>query len=221
MGKKYIIELESGTHIFVLGPEGIVHIGEPDVVYETVDGMQIGDAVINAKPYTEPDLEQVRKEAYEEGYKTAKVQCNIQAEKDLREVGERHYQKGLSDAWEAARKIIHMPEGDLLNIFTECYSAVCTALQVILKYDASEAIEKIRQHEQEQEEIKVGDEVTLKCGVRPAIYMQGTKGSDEIYLLFNDGSCGLHSKSEIERKTGRHIPEIATILEKMRGEQDG
>ena len=69
MGKKYIIELESGTHIFVLGPEGIVHIGEPDVVYETVDGMQIGDAVINAKPYTEPDLEQVRKEAYEEGFK--------------------------------------------------------------------------------------------------------------------------------------------------------
>ena len=69
MGKKYIIELESGTHIFVLGPEGIVHIGEPDVVYGTVDGMQIGDAVINAKPYTEPDLEQVRKEAYEEGFK--------------------------------------------------------------------------------------------------------------------------------------------------------
>ena len=66
---KYIVELESGTHIFVLGPEGIVHIGEPDLVYETVDGMQIGDAVINAKPYTEPDLEQVRKEAYAEGFK--------------------------------------------------------------------------------------------------------------------------------------------------------
>ena len=69
--------------------------------------------------------------------------------------------------------------------------------------------------------IQVGDEVTLKCGVRPAIYMQGTKGSDEIYLLFNDGSCGLHSKSEIERKTGRHFPEIVSVLEKMRGEKDG
>ena len=69
--------------------------------------------------------------------------------------------------------------------------------------------------------IQVGDEVTLKCGVRPAIYIQGTKGSDEIYLLFNDGSCGLHSKSEIERKTGRHFPEIVSVLEKMRGEKDG
>jgi len=134
---KYIVELESGTHIFVLGPEGIVHIGEPDLVYETVDGMQIGDAVINAKPYTEPDLEQVRKEAYGKGYEDAEEKYN-----DGYSDG---YDAGLDDAWKAARKIIHMPEGDLLNIFTECYSAVCTALQVILKYDAPEAIEKIRQ----------------------------------------------------------------------------
>lgn len=81
---KYIVELESGTHIFVLGPEGIVHIGEPDVVYETVDGMQIGDAVINAKPYTEPDLEQ-RKEAFENGYGAA-----------------------LDDLWKAMQKAIKM-----------------------------------------------------------------------------------------------------------------
>ena len=45
-----------------------------------------------------------------------------------------------------------MPEGDLLNLFTECYAAVCTSVQVFLKYDASEAIEKIRQYEQEKEE---------------------------------------------------------------------
>lgn len=192
---KYIVELESGTHIFVLGPEGIVHIGEPDVVYETVDGMQIGDAVINAKPYTEPDLERVRLEAE---------------------------QLGMVLAWDAARKIIHMPEGDLLNIFTECYSAVCTALQVILKYDASECIEKIQAYEQgKEEQIQVGDEVEMKCGVSPAIYIQGTNGSDEIYLLFNDGSCGIHCRDEIGCKTGRHFPEIAAVLKKMRGEQDG
>ena len=132
MRKKYIIELESGTHIFVLGPEGIVHIGEPDVVYETVDGMQIGDAVINAKPYTEPDLEQVRKEAYDSGYDDAKGGY------------ENGFENGMIVAWDAARKIIRMPEGDLLNVFTECYSAVCTALQVILKYDAAEAIDKLK-----------------------------------------------------------------------------
>lgn len=53
-------------------------------------------------PYTEPDFQQVREEAYAQGYSkgftNAKVQCNIQAEKDMREVGERHYQKGYEDA---------------------------------------------------------------------------------------------------------------------------
>ena len=136
--KKYIIELEEDQYTIRLLK---IKNGEkwPQCDFVAVT------------PYTEPDLEQVREEAYEDGYKTAKVQCNIQAEKDLREVGERHYQKGLSDAWETARKIIHMPEADLLNLFTECYSAVCTSVQVFLKYDASECIEKIRQYEQEKE----------------------------------------------------------------------
>jgi hypothetical protein len=205
----------------VLGPEGIVHIGEPDVVYETVDGMQIGDAVINAKPYTEPDLEQVRMEAYEEGYKTAKIQCGIQAEKDMREVGKRHYQRGLSDAWKAVRKIIKMPEGDLLNIFTECYSAVCTALQVILKYDASECIEKIQAYEQEKAEIQVGDEVEGdEDGQRGVVIDSRFENSQVAVLTGNSKVYSWWSKCAIH-KTGRHFPEIAAVLEKMRGEQDG
>ena len=178
----------------------IVELKKNETLYKATTRESDGTAYVCSAigtPYTAPDLEQVRKEGYKEG----------------REAG---IKDGKCEAWEAARKIIHMPEGDLLNIFTECYSAVCTALQVLLKYDASECIEKIQAYE--QEEIKVGDEVELKCGVRPAIYMQGTKGSDEIYLLFNDGSCGVHSKSEIERKTGRHFHEIATVLEQMREE---
>lgn len=158
MGKKYIIELESGTHIFVLGPEGIVHIGEPDVVYETVDGMQIGDAVINAKPYTEPDLDAIKQEEYEKGYKTAKVQCDIQTEKDLREVGERHYQKSLSDAWEAARKICAnwcISDDDLALIFGKGK----TIDDIMREFTATEAIEKIRQYEQEKEQYFTAEDV--------------------------------------------------------------
>jgi hypothetical protein len=101
MGKKYIVELESGTHIFILGPEGITHIGEPDVVYNTVDGMQIGDAVINAIPYTEPDLEQVKKEAYDKGYDDAAEEIGS----DEQAIADKAYKNGLSDAWEAARKV--------------------------------------------------------------------------------------------------------------------
>lgn len=150
MGKKFIIELLDdctsefkGIIVFGLTPEGQIS-AEPIPVEDL-------------PPYTAPDLEQVRKEAYEEGFK---------------------------DGQYAARNGL------------------------------------VANYAQVQETIQVGDEVEMKCGVRPAIYMQGTKGSDEIYLLFNDGSCGVHSKSEIERKTGRHFPEIAAVLKKMREGQD-
>ena len=101
--------------------------------------------------YTEPDLEQVKKEAYENGYENGFVAGHLKAEKSGQSFYEDGYQRGLNDAWDAARKIINMPEADLLNLFTECYAAVCTSVQVFLKYDASECTEKIRQYEQEKE----------------------------------------------------------------------
>ena len=209
MGKKYIIELLDDCNSKF---KGIMLFGltqEKQISVEMIPEESM-------TPYTELDMEQVREEAYEDGYKTAKVQCNIQAEKDLREVGERHYQKGLSDAWEAAQKIANMPYDEEEKAFGS------GGWSFINKHTASEAIEKIRQYEQKKEEqIQVGDEVNLKCGVGPAIYMQGTNGSDEIYLLFNDGSCGIHGRDEIECKTGRHFHEIAAVLEKMREGQDG
>lgn len=223
MGKKYIIELESGTHMFVLGPEGIVHIGEPDVVYETVDGMEIGDAVINAKPYTEPDLEQVREEAYEDGYKTAKVQCNIQAEKDLREVGERHYQKGLEDIWRVARKII-LPSkrgGFTIDEFAGCFGSDVSKYDVVEHYSASEAIEKIRQYEQEQEEIHLGDEVTFlpnnAKGIVTECHVPDISDIFDKYAVWCGGTMEYVLKQHLT-KTGRTFPEIAEILQKMKEE---
>ena len=135
---------------------------------------------------------------------------------DVQKQVDEAYQRGLEDAWEAARKIVRMPEGDLLNIFTECYSAVCTALQVLLKYDASEAIEKLKAYEEKQKadgEIKVGDEViyngTTKClVVRPE--------TDERYAVLIDGNGYHYSADHREcKKTGRHF-DIQSILEEMR-----
>ena len=201
MGKKYIIDLNpdcvEGEYLRI--PARIA--GEEQWL--------VTKAALT--PYTEPDLEQVRKEAYQNGYETGYEDGYNEPGKNKQEA----YQRGLNDAWEAASEIAVIPYDEMEKIFG------ATGWHIFMKCTASETIEKIRQYEQEQEEFHVGDEVEMKCDVRPAIYMQGTKGSDEIYLLFNDGSCGLHSKSEIERKTGRHFHEIATIFENMRGEQDG
>lgn len=136
MGKKYIVEIGRLERLYKASVNGN---GKPNMTWLSPE--------VDLTPYTEPDLEQVRKEAYEDGYKTAKVQCNIQAEKDLREVGERHYKKGLSDAWEAARKIANMPYGEEEKVFGS------GGWKFIINHTASEAIEKIRQYEQEKEEM--------------------------------------------------------------------
>lgn len=209
MGKKYIIELESGTHIFVLGPEGIVHIGEPDVVYEIVDGMQIGDAVINAKPYTEPDLEQVRKEAYKDGYNSACKVIDVESKTNTA------YQKGLSDAWEAVKKLARMDTDT-----SESITGYFGLHNIMHNLTASEVIEEIRAYEQAQkekeEQIQVGDEVINRN--KTAVVTEIT--DRYVRIMYSDGSgYALFSKGIV--KTGRRFPEIVAVLEKMREESNG
>ena len=144
--------------------------------------------------------------AGEEAYLTPYTEPDLEQEKKTA------YYDGYNTGYQAGREDLNRVMSDREQIRKEAYAEGFKDGQY------AERNGLVANYAQEQETIQVGDEVTLKCGVRPAIYMQGTKGSDEIYLLFNDGSCGLHSKSEIERKTGRHFHEIATILEKMRGE---
>ena len=133
MGKKYIIELLDdcpsefkGIIVFGLTPNGQIS-AEPIPVEDLT-------------PYTEPDLEQVNAEKdkiYDEararGYEEGKA---------------RGYQEGLFDAWEAARKIASDNAGQNYSIFGQHFTA-----EILNTHSASEAIEKIRQYEQEQEEI--------------------------------------------------------------------
>ena len=110
-----------------------------------------------------------------------------------------------------------MPEGDLLNIFTECYSAVCTALQVLLKYDASEAIEKILAYEQKQQ-IAIGDEVEFYNGEKCVVTVVW---DGQVAEVMDKGGFSMKMDDELRsrmKKTGRHFEELVTILKKMKGE---
>ena len=165
---------------------------------------------VDLTPYTEPDLEQVKKEAYEVGYENGFVDGHLKAEKSGQKFYEDGYKRGLADAWEAARKIADMPYGDGEKIFG------VSGWHIIEKRTADEVIEKLEAYEQKQ--FHIGDEVELDDG-KIAILM-GNTGSGYVYILYSDGSCGCHPGSIIVRKTGRHFSEIATILEKMRGKND-
>jgi len=237
MGKKYIIELLDDCQSEFKGIMAFGLTQEKQISVELIPEEGL-------RPYTEPDLEQVKSDAYNDGYKAGREAEEVRQklrQPDLEQVRKEayddgynagygrkidaSYQEGFSDAWEAARKIVHMPEGDLLNIFTECYSAVCTSVQVFLKYDASEAIEKIRQYEQEQEEqITKGDIVLIKS--TPEVEILVTYADEEyvsgIALTEVDGNCEIGDQyidiriSNVE-KTGKHY-DIVSVLQKMREE---
>lgn len=191
MGKKYIIELN---------PDCVE--GECLRIPARIAGEQqwlMTKAALT--PYTEPDIEQVRKEAYDEGY-NAGYGRKIDAS----------YQEGLSDAWEAAKKIASDDAGQNHVIFGQHFANV-----IFNTFTASEAIEKIRQYEQGQE-YHVGDE--FENGTEKFVVLKMDGKEIDRYIDRYGKTYVMAAKYSLIRKTGRHFPEISAVLEKMRGEQE-
>lgn len=190
MGKKYIIDLNpdcvEGEYLRI--PARIA--GEEQWL--------VTKAALT--PYTEPDLEQVRKEAYDEGYADAKGGYK------------NGFENGMIVAWDAARKIGNMPYGEEENVFGSGGWAF------IEKHTATEAIEKLKAFE-EQKEFHVGDEFENESGKRFVITkMNGTE--IDRYIDEEGSTYRMNVKYKVMRKTGRHFPEIDAVLEKMRGESN-
>ena len=210
MGKKYIIEIpEDKTADFI----GSTHLLMP---YSMAGHKGHHDTGLSLTPYTEPDLEQVRKEAYDNGYHDGCNACYETAKDLMEKKKDEAYKRGLSDAWEAARKIHRMPDGDILDLFPDCYASVCTAAQAILKYDASEAIAKIKECEDGKQEYRVGDEFENGVGRKFVVLKMDGKEIDR-YIDGDGKTYVMKEKYRVMRKTGRSFPEIASALEKMRG----
>ncbi len=207
MGKKYIVEVNHGERLYRarVGEDGV-----PSLSY-------IGSTE-SLTPYTAPDLEKVNREkdalydeARDRGYAEGRA---------------RGYQEGLFDEWEAARKIIcEMDCEDHMKIFGG------DNLDYIFALSPTTVIEKLKAYEQEQNKIiKVGDIVRMKGA--PEIEIWVTDVSDEdggrlsgLALKTVGDNCEIgdtYAYREIQKfeRTGRHY-DVATVLEKMRGEQNG
>jgi len=200
MGKKYIIELLDDCQSEFKGI----------MVFGVTQEKQISVELIpeeSLRPYTEPDLEQVKCEAYEEGRNSLLIEVQKAGKNKIKLEEDEYYQRGLYDAWEAARKIW---ENDM-DTLQEIFGWVPMRMDVFLKYTASECIEKIRQYE--QKELKVGDEVITDSG--KAVVM----GVGPVHFeYFNaDGSSGYDEVKNV-KKTGRTFPEIASVFDRMREE---
>ena len=144
--------------------------------------------VIPLTPYAEPDLAQVMKETY---------------------------QRGLNDAWDAARKITGSVMDGCFNynelnvLFGSKYPE-----SIINKYSAYECIEKIRQYEQEQQ-IQVGDEVVFYNGEKCVVTVVE---DGQVAEVMDKGGFSMRMDDGLRnsmKKTGRHFPEIVKVLKKM------
>jgi len=192
---------------------------------------------INVEPYTVPDLEQIKGDAYSEGLKDGKAvtlaneqnnafndgykKCLNDMElvrKEERDRGyEDGYQEGIFEAWEAARKILFNPDDggmsaiDVNEVFGE------SSWTVMKDFSASEVAAKIKEYEDSKQKIKVGDEVEAVSGKAVIIHISDNK--DKARYIYSDSTLGFDDICNLS-KTGRHFPEIATVLEKMRNESN-
>lgn len=145
--------------------------------------------------------------AYDKGY-----------EHGLKDNSEEAYQKGLDDAWECARKILNaVVPYDCWNMGG--YNHISHAIKC---YSASEAIEKIRQYEEQkkaEEEIKVGDEVIFNRDAPFKVIVTCVKHSGgkplDYTVMANNGLMWDYVKPNEITKTGRSFPQIAEVLKQL------
>lgn len=191
MGKKYIIDLN---------PDCVE--GECLRIPARIAGEEqwlVTKAALT--PYTEPDIEQVRKEAYEQGYYIG-----------YRRYLNKSYEDGIKGSWDAARKIIcEMDDEDLMKIFGG------DNLDYIFALSPTTVIKKLKAYEQEQE-YRVGDEFEIGDGQKFIVLKMDGKEIDR-YIDGDGKTYVMKEKYRVMRKTGRYFPEIASALEKIRGEQ--
>lgn len=133
------------------------------------------------------------------------------------------YNRGLNDAWKAVKQVIDFSPYELSQRFGRALNGMFWSDE--LKYIFSnntptEALEKLRTYEAKkkaEEEVKVGDEVETDYNGNGIIAQDLNDGWYAIMLkgLYRSS---IH-KSHIIKKTGRHFPQVAELLDAMK--EDG
>ena len=155
-------------------------------------------------------LKHAKDTAYKKGLHDGESKCRYCNE----------YQRGLDDAWEAARKIVCDEELDwntLLHIFNRSNFE-----GIFGDFSPSEAIAKLKAYEEKQkadDEIKVGDEVEISQsdanGIWVVIKVEKHDGYEAYCAINKDGDIYFEEEQDRVTKTGRHF-DIESILEDMR-----
>lgn len=207
MEKKYIVELYD---------ENVKSVGGYDwlqLLISVADKSVMVKTAIQLLPYTEPRKESCDKCINE----TEDLAYQLYSSKV-----DEAYQRGMEDAWDAARKILFNPDDggmsavDVNEVFGE------NSWTVMKDFSASEVVAKIKEYEDSKHKIKVGDEV--KSGDEKYIVLQKYLNNidEPMAVLFNRRDEEIsyfhlyNGNGAIFEKTGKHFPEIVEVLAKMK-----
>ena len=152
----------------------------------------------------------------EDGKKQAKAQAELDVCHDIEKVAREHFQKGLEDAWECAKKLFSdWSDTDIKAVFPGEWNQ--GGFRGLMALDPKDALDRITRYEQKQKEdaeIKVGDEVIRPNGKHMIVVSFGFTGTA---CGFDETGCWTSVEPNEATKTGNHY-DIAALLEKMKGE---
>ena len=209
MEKSYIINLPDNVQwvqwVCVSGDDGHAYFGFKDPQ--------------DLEVYDEPDIESIRKEAYDNGFKDGEG-----GQWDCSNCMQEAYQRGLCDAWEVAKKIVlPVQDGGYSPLFLSSVFDCSRDQTIMATVSAHEAIEKIRQFKaMRRQDFEQWDEVYyVSCGETHSFIVTNIDEEDGFLFGFNR-ETGDTDYCDIKeaRKTGKRFTEINEIMQKKEGGEE-
>ena len=158
--------------------------------------------------------EEARQKGFEEGLKVG-YECGQHKDITL------DYQRGLDDAWNAAKQLIAKWVNDDDDVFGDK-----SMDEFIETFSASEAIAKLKAYEEQRKadsEIVVGDEVTAGKDInrtQKGVVTYVSECKKHANVMWDNGDTGYYKTETEIVKTGRHFNFLTPLLNAMKGDAE-
>ena len=202
----------------------IIELGEDANIVQVISVTQSGNAYIDSTVYVgyleqltadyiNENFGELQDQAYQKGLEEGKKAFDL-----LESERNSEYQRGLNEAWEAARKLFSsMADSDIEKAFpTEWNNG---GFHALINLQPQEAIAKLKAYEEKQKadaEIKVGDEVVSKySGIKGILLEPETEDVLATIIVPSQRWKTIYNAHENLEKTGKHY-DIEKLLEAMK-----
>jgi len=160
----------------------------------------------------------LRDNEHKQGYEDGKADTPFT---DTEEAEEKAYNRGLNDMWEVIKKVMENEDkgGYSIKMLRKLFGSY-DVYNITHNYTPEEALAKIKEYEDKQEQFAVGDEVYSDAFDDKGIITHITADKVSCVCIICNGSTMMKVGTNGLHKTGRHFPEIAEVLAELRGAEE-